>query len=370
MRIALFAAIFLTLTGQVEAKERLYLSSTDDRALIAYQVNETTGGLKEEFRVSLPGRGGPLAFSPDKTYIYAALFGVKGMGNAVVTLRRRKGQPPEIVKTAKIAARTCYIRTDKSGQFLLAAHYGTGEVTIYKIEKGLCSDTLSHREKTEKTAHCLEFDRSGRFAYVPHTRPNKVYQFQFDPKRGRLIPSKKAFAKGPDEDHNYHQPRHFLPHPSLDLALTSNERGGGLSVWGLDKKSGALTLKQTLSSLAKDYQGKSAAADLKLSAKGDVIYVSNRDTRKLKEGSPGKDSIAVFSLDLKTGKIKAQGRVASGRFPRSFCLSLKGSFLYAACQKSHDIYAYKVSKETGKLSFLKKYKTGRTPIWVMTAERP
>lgn len=365
----LLAALFFV-TTPLEAAERLYLSSTDDKSLIAYQVDGKTGALKKEFSVPLPGRGGPLAFSPDKKYIYAALFGVPKLGNVVVTLKRRKGSVPKIVRQSKIAARTCYIRPDKTGCFLFAAHYGTGEVTVYQIKNGLCTDKLVDREKTEKTAHSLELDRSGRFAYVPHTRPNKVYQFHFDSKTGQLTANKKATVQGPDENHNYHQPRHFLPHPKLYIGFTSNERGGGLSAWRMDKKDGSLSLAQTLSTLAKNHEGKSAAADLRISPNGRFVYVSNRDLAKLKPGVLGKDSIAAFSLDFKTGLLKAQGRVPSGRFPRSFCINGDGQFLYAACQKSHDIYSYKINQKNGQLTFLKKYKTGKTPIWVMTAQRP
>ncbi|MDF1666491.1 MAG: beta-propeller fold lactonase family protein [Planctomycetota bacterium] len=370
-RISVIVVAMLLLgTAHSEATERLYLSSTDDKALIAYKIDAKTGALKKEFSVALGGRGGPLAFSPDKKFIYAALFAVPKLGNVVVTLRRRKGKPPKIVKSAKIAARTCYIRPDKSGRFLLAAHYGTGEVTIYKIDKGLCTNEMVDREKTEKTAHSVEFDRSGRFAYVPHTRPNKVYQFHFDAKTGQLTAGTKPFAQGPDLSHNYHQPRHFLPHPTLDLGFTSNEKGGGLSAWKMDGKDGSLSLVQTLSTLAKNHEGKSAAADLKISPNGRFVYVSNRDLAPLKPGTLGKDSIAAFSIDPTTGALKAQGRCSAGRFPRSFCINTDGLFLYAACQKSHDIYAYKINQESGQITFMKKYKTGKTPIWVMTASRP
>ena len=212
-------------------QQLLYLASQKDKTVVVATVNAKTGALEEKHKISLPGNLGPMAFSPDRKFIYAAMTNVGDLPAAVATLKRQADGSLKLIKTAKINARAPYIQTDKSGKFLLAAHYGPGEVTMYRIVDSICTDEMLDHHKTERTAHCIEVDPSGKYVFVPHTSPNKVYQFKLDAEAGKLVPNKQPFASGPDEDHLYHQPRHYAHHPTLQMAFTSNERGGGISSW-------------------------------------------------------------------------------------------------------------------------------------------
>lgn len=359
-------ALVLCQPAIVQADQLLYLASTKDKSIVAYSVDNRSGKLQRKFQVELPGNAGPLTFSPDKKFVYAAVTGLKGRTAGVTTFQRNADGTLHLLATAKIKTRTPYIRADRSGKYLLAAHYATGEVTVYRIVDGLCTDEMVEYLKTEKTAHCVEFDPSGKFVFVPHTSPNKVYQYRLDAKTGKLIPNDHPFVKGPDENHNYHQPRHYAHHPTLNMAYTSNEKGGGISAWKFDPKKGTLKLMQTLPTLPQDFTGRSAAADIHISPNGRFVYVSNRDVTQ--ERTAGKDTLAGFSLDPKTGKMTSIGHFATTRVPRSFCIDLTGQFLYAVGQRSHKLFAYRINQKTGKLSHFATLETGGVPIWVMCGE--
>ena len=233
------------------------------------------------------------------------------------------------------------------------------------MKNGRCTGTLVADMKTEKTAHCIEFDPSGQFAFVPHTKPNKVYQFRWNDKTGQLSPNTPAFVVGPDENHNYHQPRHYAHYPRLKVAYTSNEKGGGITAWSFDPKSGTLSKMQTLATLAPTFKGQSAGADIHITPDGRFAYVSNRDLVKKGSKKSPKDTLAAFSLNPKTGRMKLIGHFPTAHFPRTFCIDLQGRFVYAAGQKSDELYAYRIDQKTGALTLLKTYKTGRVPIWAM-----
>jgi len=314
----------------------------------------------------LPGNPGPLAFSPDTSFVYAAMTGLEDGRAGVSTLKRAADGSLSIVgETAEITSRTPYIRVDKQGRFLLAAHYGEGDVTVYRITNGICTGELLDHRKTERTAHCIEVDPSGRFVFVPHTAPNKVYQFRLDENTGKLSPNNPPFVKGPDSDHKYHEPRHYAHHPKFNIAYTSNENGGGISSWKFDPKSGTLTLLQTLSTLPPKFEGRSAAADIKITPNGRFAYVSNRDVTEREEGEPMQDTLAAVALDPQTGEMTLVGYYPTGRHPRSFCIDLTGNYLYAAGQSSANLFAYRIDQKTGELDHLKTYETGEVPIWVM-----
>ena len=97
---------------------------------------------------------------------------------------------------------------------------------MYRSTDGVCTGELLDHHKTARTAHCIEVDPSGKYVFVPHTAPNRVYQFRLDRKAGKLIPNDPPFVDGPDKGHKYHEPRHYAHHPTLNMAYTSNENGG------------------------------------------------------------------------------------------------------------------------------------------------
>jgi len=352
-------------TRPVGSGQLLYLASSQDRAIVVYEVHDETGELTRKFTTALPGNPGPLAFSPDTSLVYAAMTGLKDGNAGVATLKRGDDGSLSLSGTATITSRSPYIRTDKEGRYLLAAHYGAGEVTVYRIIDGICTDELLDHKKTARTAHCIEIDPSGRFVFVPHTTPNKVYQFHFETKTGALIRNDPPFADGPDKTRKYHEPRHYAHHPKLKIAYTSNEHGGGITAWDFNPHTGALTRAQTLSTVPPDYDGDSAASDIHITPDGRFAYVSNRDVTKRKKGQLMKDTLAGVALDAKTGRMKLFGYFPTAHLPRSFCIDLTGRFVYSAGQGSSLLFAYRIDQQSGKLNHFATYQTDPVPIWVM-----
>ena len=363
-----FSARLLTLLGvcvfaaDAWAEQLLYLAAARDRAIATYVIDGEDGRLTERSRVELSGTLGPMAFSPDGRFVYAAVEDPK-LGEGVATLRRLSDGSLELLGAVALASQANYLSTDPSGRHLLAAHYWAGELSVTRIRDGIATGEPVDREETHKGAHSIVAAPSGAFVLAPHTTPNKVYQFRFDPETGELTPNTPPFALGPDAEHDYHEPRHYAQHPSLDVAYTSNERGGGISAWKLDPSAGTLTLLQTLSTLPPGYQGQGAAADIQLTPDGRFAYVANRDYF----GSPEdpKDTLAVFALDPETGAMTGIGHFPAPHFPRSFAIDRSGRFLYAAGRRADALFAYRIDPETGALHRFARYETPGEPVWVM-----
>ena len=361
---SVMALVFCVTTAQ--GGQLVYLASTQAKNIVAYDLDEKSGKLAKRFVVDLPGNAGPMTFSPDGKKIYAAMTGLENRKAGVATLQRAADGTLKLLHTCFIKSRAPYIQVDPSGRFLLAAHYGAGEVTMYAIKDGVCTGKLLDQHVTAKTAHCIELDPSGRFVFVPHTQPNRVYQFRLDKESGKLKPNNPPYVAGPDTDHRYHAPRHYAHHPTLKMAYTSNEAGGGISAWSFDDRKGTLTRVQTLSTLPPGYEGGSAAADIRITPNGRFAYVSNRDTAK-RAGGKQRDTLAGVAIDAKSGKMKVIGHYPTAAFPRSFCIDLKGRFVFAAGQRDASLVAYRIA-EDGSLKRLATYKTDGTPIWVMCGE--
>ena len=277
-------AVWLVPVGsKLPANPLTYLASATESRIDIYSRDGDTGELSLATHIDLPGNCGPLAMSPDGTRMYAALnMRVKGKAAVaeVATLHRSDDGSLRFLSKAPMSSRTAYTKVDNTGNHLLSAHYGAGEVNVWQIKDGTYTGENLDSQETADKAHCVELDPTGKFAYVPHTSPNAVFQFGLDAETGKLTALDPPSVAGPDIDHKYHEPRHYAHHPTLNIAYTSNERGGGISVWEFAPESGRLKLVQTLSTLPPDFKGNSAAADVNITPDGRFVYVSNRDLGK------------------------------------------------------------------------------------------
>ena len=351
-----------------QAEQHLFLANQQDSRIDNFTLDPETGVLKKFETIEMPGNPGAMVFSQDKMHLYVAMQTGSGKdrGWGISTLKRGEGNSWKVVGTAKAPMRAPYLTVDSEKRFVLGAHYGDGKVSVQRIKNGVVTDEVTDIRETEVTAHCIELSADDRYAYVPHTRPNKVYQFRFDARNGKLTPNDPAFVSGPATNKNFHMPRHIAFHPTLKMAFTSNERGGGISSWNFSRKNGRLKRRQTLSSLPPDFEGPAAAADIHISPNGKLAIVSNRHLipRNAPAGAPNKDTLAVFSIDLKSGKLRSTGHFATENMPRSIDIDQTGNFVFAAGQRSNKLAAYRIDYRAGSLERIATYETGRTPIWV------
>jgi 6-phosphogluconolactonase len=174
-------------------------------------------------------------------------------------------------------------------------------------------------------------------------------------------------VEGPDADHRYHEPRHLAFHPKLNKVYTSNERGGGISLWNHDLKTGQLKLEQTLCTLPKDFPEKGgAAADVHVTPNGKFVYVSNRDYSQRPKGESQQSTIAGFRIDTQSGKLSPIGTFPTEHAPRSFCIDKTGNFLFVGGQHTHKLAAYRIDPCSGELTHLQTIDTPKAPIWLTT----
>jgi 6-phosphogluconolactonase len=120
-----------------------------------------------------------------------------------------------------------------------------------------------------------------------------------------------------------------------------SELNATVAVMDYDPVKGPGKLLANVSALPADYKGTgNTAAEIMLDSKGKTLYTSNR----------GHDSIAVFAVDAKTGKLKLTANTKSGgKTPRFFTLDPTGRFLLAANQDSGNITVFNVDPNNGTL---------------------
>src|SRR6185295_11197456 len=134
-------------------------------------------------------------------------------------------------------------------------------------------------------------------------------------------------------------PRHLTFHPNGKWLYVINELDSTMTVFKYN--GGTVSQMDTVSTLPADFIGTSYCADVHVSPSGRFLYGSNR----------GHNSIVVFEIDPRTGKLKLVEHVSTGgNWPRNFTIDPSGKFLLVANQRSDNVVTFNIDAITGRLT--------------------
>ena len=209
---------------------------------------------------------------------------------------------------------------------------------------------------TAEKAHAVLTDPSNEYLVVPHTGPNAVYVFGFDPLTGEMVPNEPAYFQTPPGS----GPRHAVFHPHKPIVYTVNEQGGSVTTWRTNFPMQTLSSIETLSTLPENFSADNACADLELTPNAKWLFASNR----------GHNSLACFQVDSDNGRLRSVARTATETTPRQFSITPDGRHLYAAGQASGNLATYEIDDATGELTKINSMSVGKRPWWVLSIDLP
>ena len=346
MKYILMLSLYFAIVTTVNAKPYVYISVGGESKIVCYESSIKDGKLTHIEDIKTDSSPGAMRMRENLTVLFVALRRAKSVATYRVDSKTGK---LTLIATKKVGVNPVYLYT--SGKYLFLASYSEGKVGKFLLnDKGELLDEGTQWFDTERTAHAIKAGPDNKSFFVPHTRPNKIYQFQFDEKTGKLSRNKISNITAPEGA----GPRHHCFHNNGKFVFTSDELGSSASAYTLDAKTGSLTHLQTLSTLPKVFDKKNTCADVELHPSQKFLYVSNR----------GHNSIAIFSVNQKTGKLTSLGQTATEDTPRSFNITPDGNFIHVAGQKSGKLATYRIDKSTGKMTHLRTIEVGKSPSWV------
>lgn len=294
-----------------------------------------------------------LALHPNGHILYAVCetgdFQGKGTGAvSAFSIDAKTGKLTLLNQEASAGKGPCHLAVDKTGKCLLVANYGSGSFATLPIEAdgklgaSQCKiqDTGSSVDRERQAgphAHFITIDPANRFVFGCDLGLDKVVIWKLDPAKALLDKETSHFAS----IHPGSGPRHLAFHPNGRIVYLINEMAATLVVFSYDPESGVLKEFQTLSSLPDKFTGFKSGAEVEVHPSGKFLYCSNR----------GHDSIAVFAVDGKSGKLSfVEHQSTQGKTPRHFAIDPGGKWLLAENQDSNNIVAFRIDQETGKLT--------------------
>ena len=241
----------------------------------------------------------------------------------------------------------CHVIVDRQGKNVLVANYGGGSASVLRIEAdGRLGERTAFTQHDGKGsdparqeaphAHSINLDAANRFAVVADLGLDKVFVYRFDADKGSLEKNDPSFvALAPKSG-----PRHFAFHPNGRYAYVINEMANTVTAMKYDAEQGSLKKIQTISTLPEGYKGATWTAEVQVHPSGKFLYGSNR----------GHNSIAIFTIDEKTGKLTSAGRQAKGiKVPRNFGIDPTGQWMLVANQDGDSIVVFRIDPKTGAL---------------------
>ena len=322
-----------------------YTKKTESKGIYLFKMDQKTGQLNERAVAAEIENPSFVAVHPNRKFLYAVgeISGKSGVVSAFA-IDAETGKLKLLNQQTSGGAGPCHISIDKEGKKALVANYVGGSIAVLpishdgKLAEPSCvivhKDPENNNKPRESHCHSINLDAYGKFAFVADLGLDRVFFYKFDGTKGILTPNEPAalvLAAGSG-------PRHFVWHTSGKFAYIINELNSTMTVVSFDAEKGTLKALQTLSTLPEGFTGKSYCAEVQVHPNGKFLYGSNR----------GHDSIAIYSIDEKTGLLKLSGfEPTQGSFPRNFGIDPEGQYLIAANQKGNNLVMFKIDPSTG-----------------------
>ena len=327
-----------------------YTSSGKSDGIYLYWMDPLTGALErlKSFKSENPSF---LTIDRSRRYLYAVnevseYLGKPGGGVSAFAISREDVSLRLLNQQATDGADPCHLTIDRKGKTLLVANYTGGSITSLPVRSdgtlGMATEVKQHEGSSIKEqqkgphAHCIILDRSERYALAADLGIDKVMIYRLDPVTGKLTPGKQSSA----ELQKGAGPRHLTLHPNGKYLYVINELDSTMTAFAYNGVNGTLTHIDTVSTLPSDFSGVSYCADVHVSRSGKFLYGSNR----------GHNSIVVFEIDQRTGKLKTLEHVSTeGDWPRNFTIDPTGKFLLVANQRTDNVVTFAIDPRTGRL---------------------
>ena len=274
---------------------------------------------------------------------------------SISAYRIEKDQSLTLINSREVhGALPCHILWHKDNLFV--ACYATGNVLAYPLDQDgsilPCNQNYQHHGGVANSlrqeaphAHQVCLHPNEKEFYVPDLGIDclKAYernsnQFLANPQLDVSLPTGGG-------------PRHMVFTKTGDLAFVINELTAEVSV--VKKNENGFKFIKSLDSLPNGFSGTPSASAIRLHPSGKYLYAGNR----------GSETIVIFEVKGEDLNLKELIRV-EGKTIREFNISPDEKCLIVACQDSHDLISYAVSKN-GSLNETFRTKVVSSPVCIL-----
>jgi len=293
-----------------------------------------------------------LKIAPNGKYLYSVLESqLPNNGKvAAFTIDSLSGKL-QLINTQDSGGRNpAHLTIYQNEKFLINSNYTDASFSVYNIKKdgGLAplhqivtfkDSSIVEGRQDEAHIHSTNFSPDGKYVFAQDLGSDKIWNFKVKKESGTKL---NLVSNGFVKVRPGSGPRHFTFHPNGSFAYGIAELSGSVTAYSYEN--GNLNFIENYLTYRSD-QEIYRAADIHISPDGKFLYASNR--------GPNEDSIAIYSIDEKTGKLELKGHQDTyGEHPRNFAIDPSGKFLLVANQFTDNVVIFRRDIETGILTKL------------------
>jgi len=332
----------------------VYVANAEDGEIVTYRLNG--GALVPGGRVKAAASVAPLAVSPDRRRLYAAVRS-KPFSVHVFAIDPASGAlTPH--SASPLAESFPYLSLDGTGRLLFGASYGAHLVSVNEVAAdGRVAAEPRQVIPVGRNAHAVLADRSNRFVFVPCLGTDQIFPFAIE--SGMLRPGKPVQMKAGTG------PRHLAFSGDNRFLYVLSELQGSVTTFSL--KDGILTEISTTPMVTSLRGGAPRgpdapprerdkdvwAADIHLTPDGRFLYTSERTS----------SSLCAFKVEAASGKLAWLGATPTEKQPRGFAIDPQGKFLVSSGEKSTTVSVHAVNAD-GSLGAARQFPGGKGGNWV------
>jgi len=352
---SLFALTFTTAAPKPADNPRrlalvgTYTEKTGSKGIYTFEFDSATGKLTQKGVAAETLNPSWVAIHPSGKFAYAANEAGKQSTITAFSLDAKSGKLTQLNQLSALGDDPCYLSFDKTGKYLLAANYSSGNVVVFPIlpdgklgehtanvkDAGSLGPNKQRQEGPH--AHWVQVSPDNRFVFVSDLGLDAILSYRFDATKGTLTPNDPPAAKL----HAGSGPRHVAFSPNGKYVYVISELSNTVTAFNYDPSKGTLFEFQVLSTLPTTFVGRNDDAEILTHDNGKWLFASNR----------GSDTIAVFSISPSDGSLTQAGLFPTGgKEPRHITIDPTGQFLLAENQNSNTIAVFRIDTGTGALT--------------------
>jgi 6-phosphogluconolactonase len=365
-----------TYTGFKYVRHNLPVGPGQSKGIYVSRFNAATGELGEPQLAAEIVNPSFVTIHPNGKFLYAVTEDPTSVGPpldhasyvSAFAIDHKTGKLRLINTLPTGGTSTCFISMDKTGGFVMMAHFGSGSISILRVhaDGSLGEETafmlhmghsLNPDIQNMPHPHSIVPSSDNKHVIVSDLGLDKIFVYDFDAKTGMLSPPEPSFATVKAGG----GPRHFVFDPTGRFGYQLSEMSGDLDVFKWNATQGKLDTVQSISTITPGFVGDNHDAEIEVRSDGRFLYESNRRVRN--ESTRGPDTIGVFEINAASGEVKqVQESPTGGLIPRSFAIDPTGGYLLSANEISNNVVVYKLDAVTGKMSPTGKSITIDTPV--------
>ena len=294
-----------------------------------------------------------LATHPNQQFLYATTGSDAPYSANVAAFRSQAdGSLTFLNKQPTLGSNACHLSVDATGRTLVAANYGSGNVSSFQIRAdGTLTAVVSNhyhggsaqdpKRQKEPHPHSAFIHPNNCYVYVPDLGIDKVMIYALDPVRATLTPCGSTEVPGGSQG-----PRHMKFSSDGKFAYVLNELSLSIASYSVNLETGQLEYIDTQSVLTNgvDPEGMSCA-EIRIHPSEQWLYASIRDL-----AGRGRDALSTFQRAT-DGSIRLIANTPAAVYiPRNFNIDPSGKWLIVGGQRSATLTIFSIHQDTGTLT--------------------